>query len=234
MKCADYVTKKNCVINVNDKTLIKQLRWGEEIVAHKRIKGGDPKGYNDSSVEEYYEEESEDDDESYDTILYLKENEYTDTFANDFKDYEKDDVNIDVDNLKYAEEKNWCYGKIEKRKKWYPDNSDYYYLSNWQDMHEMELLNRIRKWWNNFDHEFVYKSRYECMLDVMYCYLEKVYFRKSGLVDSLAEWRKERKAAHQILKMIEEKIGKKPPICYRECESDPEIIPIPKEPQFEA
>jgi hypothetical protein len=50
----------------------------------------------------------------------------------------------------------------------------------------------------------------------------------------LAEWRKERRAAHQLLNLIEKKIGKEMPICYKECDDDPGIIPIPKEPQFEA
>jgi hypothetical protein len=115
MKCADYFTRKSYIINEDDKTLIRQLRWGEEIVGHRRMKGGDPKGFNGTSDEEYYEEESEEEYESDGTYKYLKEDEWIDDFAKDFKDYEKDDVNIDVDNLKYAEEKNWHYGRTEKR-----------------------------------------------------------------------------------------------------------------------
>jgi hypothetical protein len=43
------------------------LKWGEELIGHRRMKGGDPKGFNDTSDEDSDEdEESENDFEEED------------------------------------------------------------------------------------------------------------------------------------------------------------------------
>jgi hypothetical protein len=70
--------------------------------------------------------------------------------------------------------------------------------------------------------------------EVLYCYVEKVYFREYGYFDSLEEWRNERSFSIQLMDNIEKQLKKEVLYCYKSSKDDPEVARIPKEPQFEA
>jgi hypothetical protein len=97
-----------------------------------------------------------------------------------------------------------------------------------------KLAERITKWWNEADHDFLYSDFEECLDEVLYCYVEKKCFRETGVVDDLSEWRSERSICYQMMQSMEKTLKKEVLYCYDSSGNDPEIIPIPKEPQFEA
>jgi hypothetical protein len=47
------------------------------------------------------------------------------------------------------------------------------------------LSPRIVTWWNSFNHDLDYNNFDECLEGVIYNYMEKRYFRRTGWVDSL-------------------------------------------------
>jgi hypothetical protein len=94
---------------------------GEELICHNRMKGGNPKGFKRSSDEDSDEDS---DEENYEEDIEEKsEDEYED---------EIDDEDIDVDNIREADEENWRVHKTPGRKEIdYIENDDYEDLKVW-------------------------------------------------------------------------------------------------------
>jgi hypothetical protein len=42
-KCADFISKGSYIIKEDDGTTASQMKWGEELVCHERLKCGNPK-----------------------------------------------------------------------------------------------------------------------------------------------------------------------------------------------
>jgi hypothetical protein len=87
LKNGDYTTRSSKIIDEEDRTKVNQLRWGEDLVCHNRLNGGDPKGFNGTS-----DEDSE---------------EYEEKESNDYEDEVDEDFNINVDEIRTADEDNW-------------------------------------------------------------------------------------------------------------------------------
>jgi hypothetical protein len=134
VEASELDLKRNMNYFVNGRKVVKDdfFGVGDHFIRYSgKLLGGNPKGFNGTSDEDSDEEEWEDDEE-------------TDELEEEFEDeYEKDDKNIDVDNLKYADEGSWCYGKTLGRKQRYRDDEDLDDLENWIDVNYIELSWRI-------------------------------------------------------------------------------------------
>jgi hypothetical protein len=77
LKNDDYFTCKSKIIDEDDQTEANEFRWCEDLFCHKRLKGGDPKGFNGTSDENSDENYEEEDDKSimFDQEFMLKINE---------------------------------------------------------------------------------------------------------------------------------------------------------------
>jgi hypothetical protein len=102
---------------VDDRTMAGQLKWGEELVCHKRMKGVNPKGFNgtsdedtdsDEDFEDVFEEEEDEERTEEEDMNYLCEEEID------------EDYQIDVEEIIRADDDNWNYEVVEKLQvEWY-------------------------------------------------------------------------------------------------------------------
>jgi hypothetical protein len=134
-----------------------------------------------------------------------------------------------------ANEDNWADGMGPyDRSFWYERDGDFKGLNDWLNLKKEELGRRIGAWWNSFYHDINFNSFEECLEEVLYCYVEKDFFRKNGFVDSLKEWRKERSSCYQIISYMNKRLKKEVLECYKGCRDDPGMLAIPNEPRLEA
>jgi hypothetical protein len=116
----------------------------------------------------------------------------------------------------------------------YERDDDYEELKEWFSLNRIELGKRMGAWWNSLNHDFNFNSFEECLEEVLYCYVEKDFFRRAGIVDSLKERRKERSSSYQIINYMDKCLKKEVLECYKSCRDDPGMLVIPKGPILEA
>jgi hypothetical protein len=187
------------------------------------MKGGNPKGLNGTSDEDSDEDFDENEEEEFEEE---SEDEYGD---------ERDDFNIDVTTMKEANEDNWRFKLSRKRKvELYENDDDIDAVKSWIRANTEKFSIRIDAWWNSFNHDHNYGSFEKCLDEVMYCYMEKEFFRYIGLVDSLKDWRKEKSASYEIISYMNRRFQKEVLAGYKSCNDDPGILAVPKNPVLEA
>jgi hypothetical protein len=156
----------------------------EELVCHRRMRGGNPKGLystsdKDSDSNDEYEEYSdgydEHKDEEENEIEYLHEDEI-------------DDEEIDVEETRKADEANWnIFMDANDRMLVYNNYVDYKNFDYYRKKFREELTPRILVWWNSFNHDIEYEDFDDCLNEVVYDYMEKDEFRFMGIVDNQKE-----------------------------------------------
>jgi hypothetical protein len=55
---AGYISKDDKILNKDDQTRAKDLRWGTELIGHRKLLGDKPKGFNGTSDEDSGSDES--------------------------------------------------------------------------------------------------------------------------------------------------------------------------------
>jgi hypothetical protein len=54
LNICDYIINKGRIVNEDDKTETYTLKWNDEFICRRRMKSGDPRGYNGRSDEDDY------------------------------------------------------------------------------------------------------------------------------------------------------------------------------------